>query len=61
VVVARLDRLVFEELYRKNAGVHARFQLVVARQLASDVRSLREILAKAIATGDDAPLRDRFG
>ena len=60
-VTARMDRRVFDELYRHDEGVHARFQLVVARQLASDARALHELLVQSIATGDDSPLRHRFG
>jgi CRP-like cAMP-binding protein len=59
VTIARLDRRTFEELNRRNAGVHARFQLVVARQLASDLRALHDALGRAMATGDDAHLRPK--
>jgi CRP-like cAMP-binding protein len=61
VVTARMDRRVFEELYRHGEGLAARFQLVLARQLASDVRALHELLLDCVATGDDAELHGRFG
>lgn len=59
--VARMDRRVFEELNRRDAGVHARFQLILARQVASDARSLADMLARAASSGDDASLKARFG
>lgn len=61
VTYAKLDRLVFNDLFRKNVGVHARFQLAIARGLASDLRALREALVHAIDSGDDARVRERFG
>ena len=48
VTYARLDRVVFSELFRKNIGLHARFQLAIARGLASDLRALRESLLKSL-------------
>jgi hypothetical protein len=56
-----MDRLVFEELYRHDAGVQARFQLVVARQLAEDARVLHDLLAHSIATGNEEKIRERYG
>jgi CRP-like cAMP-binding protein len=61
VKAAKLDRRTFEELFRRNVGLHARFQLVIARTLASDLRRLRALLVKSLATGDEAPLRNEFG
>lgn len=61
VTVARLDRRTFDELFRRNVGVHARFQLVVARSLAADLRALRELLVASLASGDERGLRERFG
>ena len=61
ITVARLDRRTFDELFRKNVGLHARFQLVIARSLAGDLRRLRALLVRSFADGDDAPLRERFG
>jgi CRP-like cAMP-binding protein len=57
VTVARLDRRTFEELNNGQIGLYARFQLVVARQLASDMRGLREALGRSIATGEEMALR----
>ncbi len=61
VRVARLDRRTFEGLYTKDAGVHARFQIVVARQLASDIRRTGDLLARAIRSGDCAPVAAHYG
>ena len=60
VTAAKLDRRTFEELFRKNVGVHARFQLVIAKSLAADLRDLRALLVGALASGDEAALRARF-
>lgn len=60
VRTARLDRGTFSALYQSDAGVHARFQLVVARQLAADIRNTGTLLATAIESGDCAPVADRF-
>lgn len=61
VTVARLDKRTFQALFHKNAGLHARFQLFVARTLAADLRALRALLVASAAKGDEAALRDRFG
>jgi CRP-like cAMP-binding protein len=61
VTTARLDRLTFEELFHHDVGVHARFQMLVARQVASDVRMMRKLLTEAIATGDVTPVHVHFG
>jgi CRP-like cAMP-binding protein len=60
VTAARLDRRTFEELFRRNVGVHARFQLVIARSLAADLRGLRGLLVAALLSGDEGALRERF-
>jgi CRP-like cAMP-binding protein len=59
--VAKLDRRTFDELFRKNVGLHARFQLVIARSLAGDLRRLRALLVSSLAAGDDEALNERFG
>lgn len=46
VTAARLDRLTFDELFRRDVGVHARFQMVIARHLASDLRDLGARLSR---------------
>ena len=61
VKTARLDRRTFDALYKSDAGVHARFQLVVAKQLAHDIRNTRDLLAQAIESGNVEPLAARFG
>lgn len=60
VTTARLDRRTFDALYRSDAGVHARFQIVVARQLAHDLRDTRDLLARAIESGNLEPVAQRF-
>ena len=59
--VARLDRRAFDELFRRNVGLHARFQLVIAKSLATDLRRLRALLVSSFAAGDDGALRAEFG
>lgn len=61
VTYGSLDRLVFGQLFRKNIGLHARFQLAIARALAADIRALNALLVDAIASDDDARLRGQFG
>lgn len=56
-----LDRRVFSELFRREVGLHARFQLAIARSLAADLRALRALLVDAIARGSDDQLRKRYG
>ncbi len=60
VVAARLDRMTLEELFRLDVGVHARFQMVIARQLAADLRELGAMMSASMRTGDDAAVRARF-
>jgi CRP-like cAMP-binding protein len=60
VKIAKLDRWTFDELFHRNVGLHARFQFVIARSLAGDLRRLRALLVKSIATGDDSPLRNQL-
>jgi CRP-like cAMP-binding protein len=60
VSAARLDRRSFEELFRRNVGVHARYQQVIARSLAADLRDLRGLLVAALASGDEGALRERY-
>lgn len=61
VKTARLDRRTFDALYKSDAGVHARFQFVVAQQLARDIRSTRNLLAQAIDSGNVDAVAKRFG
>jgi CRP-like cAMP-binding protein len=61
VKVAKLDRRTFEELFRRNVGLHARFQLLIARNLATDLRRLRAALVASFAAGDENALRDVTG
>ncbi len=48
---ARLDRRTLKLLLRTHRGVHARFQLLLAQQLASDIRRLDERFRTALKTG----------
>lgn len=48
---ARLDRRTLQLLLRTHRGVHARFQLLLARQLASDIRRLDGRFRTALKTG----------
>ena len=57
VTVASMDRRTFGELFRRDVGVHARFQLVIARSLAADLRDLRELLVSSLASGDQKGLQ----
>lgn len=57
VTAASMDRRTFGELFRRDVGVHARFQLVIARSLASDLRDLRELLVSSLASGDQKGLQ----
>ena len=55
--IGKLTRRVLDQLYKTNSHVHARFQYMVARQLASDLRSLDARLQQAFRDGaDQAPL-----
>ena len=49
VVAAKLDRRTMEELMKRDAGVHVRFQMLVARHLTEDLRALTARVA-AVAT-----------
>jgi|GEM_PF-1267851 len=60
VVTAELTRLVFDELVRSHTGVAAKFQHVIARQLAKDLRHLTALVQQA-AAGDEDGLRRRLG
>jgi CRP-like cAMP-binding protein len=60
VVTAELTRLVFEELVGSHTRVAAKFQHLIARQLARDLRHLTR-LVKTAEAGDDAQLRQRLG
>lgn len=57
VTTASIDRRTFGELFRRDVGVHARFQLVIARSLAADLRDLRELLVSSLASGDQKGLQ----
>ncbi len=48
---ARIDRRTLKLLLRTHRGVHARFQLLLARQLASDIRRLDGRFRTALKTG----------
>ncbi len=48
VKVARLDRRTFDELFRRDLPLHVRFQLVIAKQIAGDLRHLSRWLAEAV-------------
>lgn len=61
VTAARLDRATLQELFRHDVGVHARFQLVIAKHLARDLRELGTLVEEAIRSGDDRAVRERFG
>jgi CRP-like cAMP-binding protein len=58
VRAAVLTRFAFKELYRSHMGVTARFQFLVARQLAHDIRQLDGMLRQAFV--DDSELIDQF-
>ena len=60
VVTAELSRMVWEELIHSHTGVAAKFQTLVARQLARDLRHLTSLVQEA-ASGDDERLRRRLG
>jgi len=51
IVVAKLTRRVLDQLYKTNTGMHARFQRMVARQVAKDLRALDARLRKAFDEG----------
>lgn len=59
VTTARLSRAVFNALFQRHGGVHARFQMAVAQQLTADIRGLERMLVDA-AAGDDAAINNRF-
>ena len=49
--VGKLTRRVLDQLYKTNTGMHARFQRMVARQLAKDLRALDARLRRAYDEG----------
>ncbi len=59
-VVAELPRAAYDQLVRSQAGVAAKFKMLVARQLAQDLRHLTELIQRA-HEGDDGPLRRAVG
>lgn len=61
VRTARLDRRSFDELYKRQAGVQARFQIAIATQLAADIRTTGALLTRALKSGDVDPIVARFG
>lgn len=60
VQTAKLEKQTFDLLFRRNVGLHARFQLAVARQLAADIRNLRKLVTHAIDTGDATAVAEHF-
>ncbi len=58
--VAELPRVAYDQLVRSQAGVAAKFKMLVARQLARDLRHLTELVQRA-HEGDDGPLRRAVG
>lgn len=59
VRTAKLSRTVFDVFFKQHRGVHARFQMAIAQQLASDFRQLMTLLTNAEG-GDLVPLEQRF-
>ncbi len=57
---AELTRATFDELQRSHTAVAARWKLLVAGQLARDLRMLTGLVRSA-AAGDSGPLRRRLG
>jgi CRP-like cAMP-binding protein len=48
VRAGQLTRLAFRELLRARVGLYARFQMLVAQQLASDIRRADAALGQAL-------------
>lgn len=59
-LVAFLGKPGFRELYNSGLPVSARFQRLLARQMAADLRHLGGLLQRAVQ-GDDAALMDAYG
>jgi CRP-like cAMP-binding protein len=57
---AELTRATFDELQRSHTALAAWWKLLVAGQLARDLRMLTGLVAEA-AAGDSTPLRRRLG
>ncbi len=60
VRVAELSRVAYDQLVRSQAGVAVKFKLLVARQLARDLRRLTDLIREA-HDGDDGPPRRAGG
>jgi len=60
VTAVHLTRAAFAEMYRSKIELAAKFQFAVARQLATDIRSLDHMLRDAVIHGNEAAIRDRF-
>ncbi len=61
VKAASLQRSAFDLLFNIDASIAHRFQDLIARQLAHDVRIFNQLLAETILSGDDTKIYDLFG
>lgn len=52
VVAAKLDRATLDELFRRDTGVHIRFQMLIARQLAADLRRLGTLMTASLRAAE---------